>query len=82
MALAVLGIIGVLMLVESRVSARNERRLRAAGAVEPPGDVYRTMQIAYPGCFVAMAVEGLMRGDVASGGLVGGAVVFAFAKAL
>ena len=50
------------MLVEAAISRRNERWLLARGAVEPAGDVYRTMQWAYPGAFVAMALEGAAAG--------------------
>jgi methyltransferase len=70
------------MLVEARVSARHERALRAAGAWEPAGDVYRVMQIAYPACFVAIIVEAwLRRPTMTSIGVAGGAL-FAAAKAL
>src|SRR4029450_9469342 len=50
------------MLAEARRSWRNERTLRALGAIEPPRDVYRAMQIAYPACFVVMAAEAVGRG--------------------
>lgn len=59
--LAVLLIVFGLMLVEGRRSQRNERDLRARGAVEPDGDVYGLMQLAYPGAFAAMAVEAMWR---------------------
>ena len=52
----------LLMLAESRLSARNERRPRARGAVEPDGDVYATMRWAYPAAFVVMACEGALFG--------------------
>jgi methyltransferase len=70
------------MIAEAQRSGRNERRLRALGAIEPPGDVYRVMQIAYPACFVAIAGEGLLRHVPAGPSFVAGAVVFAAAKAL
>ena len=82
MALAWLVPIGVLMLLESRVSLRHERALRARGAREPEEDVYRWMQVAYPGGFVLMVVEGLMRGSASGAQLAGGIAVFAVAKAL
>jgi methyltransferase len=82
MALAWLIPVGVLMLLESRVSLRHERALRARGAREPDGDVYRRMQVAYPGGFVLMAIEGLMRGSASHAQLVMGIAVFAVAKAL
>ena len=41
------------MLFEWWVSMRNERQLRGQGAVEPAGDVYALMQVAYPASFAA-----------------------------
>ena len=52
-----------MMLVEWRISTRNERRLRDAGAIEPIQDVYSTMQWAYPAAFVVMALEGAVFGS-------------------
>lgn len=67
---------------EALLSLANERRLRAQGAVEPPGDVYRTMRWAYPACFVAMAIEGSWRGPASPNGLMIGLAIFGLAKAL
>ena len=67
---------------EAVVAARNDRALRAAGAREPHGDVYRLMQIAYPACFAAMLAEGAWRSvrpDALSGA---GLALFVAAKAL
>src|SRR5687767_76673 len=50
------------MLGELWLSKRNERRLLARRAVEPPDPVYATMQWAYPAAFVAMALEGMLGG--------------------
>ena len=71
------------MLAESRVSARHERALRARGAIEPRGDVYAVMQLAYPGTFLAMILEAVLR-DVGSysTAAIAGVVVFVAAKAL
>jgi methyltransferase len=52
------------MLAELRVSLRHERLLRAAGAIEPPGDVYRAMAVLYPASFVVMALEGAWRSSM------------------
>jgi methyltransferase len=71
-----------LMLGETWLSARNERGLRAQGAVEPPGDVYRAMALAYPGAFVAMFAEGVLRGVTADALFAAGVGVVAVAKAL
>jgi len=70
------------MLFEAGRSRRNEAILRAQGAIEPPGDVYRWMQIAYPGCFVAIVAESALRDQPAGAGAVAGAVIFVVAKAL
>lgn len=70
------------MLLEARFSARNERRLRAGGAIEPAGDVYRAMQVTYPASFLAMIAEGVLRGTGVGALLVAGAIVFAAGKAL
>jgi methyltransferase len=70
------------LLVEALRSRHNERQLRARGAIEPAGDVYRAMQVAYPGMFVAMAIEGLLRGPAPVAGFVSGLVVFLAAKAI
>ncbi len=71
------------MLVEALRAARNERAQRALGGVEPPGDVYRWMQIAYPASFAAMFLEAFVRGTGHGAPLLAaGAVVFTLAKAL
>ena len=62
MIIFVTAIVAIAMLIEAWLSRANERALRAAGAVEPSGDVYAVMQLAYPGCFIAMIVEALWRG--------------------
>jgi methyltransferase len=79
---ALLLIVFVPMALEARLAARNERALRAAGATEPPGDVYRIMQIAYPACFAAMALEGWLRGAHPNLMFAIGAALFAIAKLL
>jgi methyltransferase len=72
----------VAMLGETWLSARHERRLRGRGAVEPSGDVYRLMALAYPGAFVAMLAEGSARGAGGDGWFAVGVGLFAVAKAL
>ena len=76
--LAVLSI----MLVELRLSMRNEQRLRDGGAIEPPRDVYATMRWAYPGAFVAMAVEGAIFGSAPGVSTLVGAALMGASKAL
>ena len=80
-SVALLVILAV-MLVELRISQRHERRMLARGAVAVPDPVYRTMKLAYPGVFVAMAVEGMLR-DTQPGRLtVVGLAVFLCGKGL
>jgi methyltransferase len=74
------------MLLEARRAARNDRRLRDAGAVEPAGDVYRLMVFAYPACFLALIGEAWLR-DTSFDGVQGsrfvaGLALFAAAKGL
>jgi methyltransferase len=68
------------MLVEASVAARNERGQRARGGVEPTGDVYRIMRVAYPAAFAAMIAEGAW--DPAHAWWSTGLAVFVVAKAL
>jgi methyltransferase len=70
------------MIVEAARAARNERAQIARGGVEPSGDVYPIMRIAYPAAFLLMLVEGWVRGAPADGGIAAGLAVFAIAKAL
>lgn len=81
-SLVVAAIVFMPMLIETAISARNERGLRAQGAIEPDGDVYRAMAFAYPAAFVAMIAEGVLRGAGADGWFTGGLEGFAVAKAL
>ncbi len=80
--LAVLVIVFGLMLVEVRRSQRNERELRARGAVEPDRDVYGLMQLAYPGAFAAMAIEAMWREPRLGTLFWSGVAVFGAGKAL
>lgn len=70
------------MIAEAVVAARNDRQLRAAGAVEPRGDVLRIMQVAYPACFLAILGEGAWRAVSADTLFLAGAAIFTGAKAL
>jgi methyltransferase len=72
----------LVMLGEAVLSRVNEAALRKRGAVEPPDDVYRTMQWAYPAAFAAMVVEGAWRGPAPAAVLLGGLAIFGLAKAL
>ena len=68
------------MLAEARLAARNERGQRARGGIEPPGDVYRLMRVAYPAAFAAMIAEGAW--DPTHAWWIAGLALFAAAKAL
>jgi methyltransferase len=70
------------MSAEAVVAAKHDRALRAAGAIEPAGDVYHLMQIAYPASFVLMLAEAVMRSIDADAFFWIGAAVFAAGKAL
>lgn len=70
------------MLLETARAARNERAQRMRGGVEPDGDVYRIMRIAYPAAFLAMIVEGALRGSPEPSTIAAGAALFAVAKTL
>jgi methyltransferase len=75
-------VIFLLMAIEAAIAARHDRALRALGAVEPAGDVYRAMQVAYPGAFLAMLAEGAWRGADPDAFWILGVSVFIAAKAL
>jgi methyltransferase len=70
------------MLFEARRSRRHERALRGAGAIEPAGDVYPVMRVAYPACFSAMAGEAWLRDAPYGRSFAAGAMLFAAAKAV
>jgi methyltransferase len=70
------------MIAEAMLAARNDRALRAAGAVEPRGDVYQLMQVAYPATFLLMLAEGALRSAGPDGIFWTGAAIFAAGKAL
>ena len=70
------------LVVEARRAAHNERAQRARGGVEPAGDVYGAMRVAYPGAFLAMIAEGAIRGAPPPRVILAGVLLFAAAKAL
>lgn len=73
-------LIFVPMLIEAARAARNERTQRARGGIEPRGDVYGIMRIVYPAAFLAMLVEGSVRGTPSTGVVAVGVAVFTSAK--
>lgn len=83
LAFALFALAFVPMLAETARSAVNERALRAAGAVEPSTDVYRTMQAAYPASFLVMTIEAWVRGSGwTAPTAAAGVAIFLAAKAL
>jgi methyltransferase len=70
------------MLVEARRASANERAQLARGGIEPTGDVYKVMRVAYPGAFLAMFVEGALRAAPAPMVVLAGGTLFLAAKAL
>jgi methyltransferase len=80
--LAVSGLVYAWMIAEAVRAARNERAQRARGAIEPDGDVYAVMRVAYPGLFLAMLVEGGLGRAPADAWFGAGFAVFTLAKAL
>ena len=81
---AILALAGALLLMlgETLISRGNEGDLRARGAVEPAGDVYRTMAWAYPLAFVAPAIEGAWLGPLPGWTTLAGVALFGTSKAL
>jgi len=77
-----LTVVFAFMLLEAIRASVNERAQRARGGVEPAGDVYGLMQVAYPASFLLMLAEGAWRGAPPLRFVVAGAALFAAAKAL
>jgi methyltransferase len=77
-----LALVFIPMLIETRRASRNERAQRARGGIEPAGDVYRIMRVAYPGAFLAMILEGATRGTPPPAVFTAGVALFVVAKAL
>jgi methyltransferase len=76
------GLVVPFLLLETWQSRRHEVRLRSRGAFEPPEDVYQAMQVVYPGMFLAMAAEGVLRDAPVSWVTVTGIAIFLVSKAL
>jgi methyltransferase len=70
------------LLLETWRSRRHEGSLRAAGAIEPAGDVYAWMRIVYPGMFVAMTAEGVHSPPASTTLVASGIAVFLAGKLL
>jgi methyltransferase len=68
------------MIVEAARARRNEHLQMARGGVEPATDVYRYMRVVYPAAFLAMVIEGAVRGANPAPAAVAGLLIFAVAK--
>ena len=75
-------LVALYLVSESLISFRNERRLRARGAIEAPDDVWQVMAVTYPLAFAAMFAEGLARGGPSRGVFAAGFAVWVLAKVL
>jgi methyltransferase len=71
-----------LLAIEAQRAAANERRQLARGGIEPPGDVYAIMRVAYPAAFAVMLLEGWLRGSLPGWAVWIGAACFAAGKAI
>lgn len=84
LAISAITVVATLLIMagEALLSSVNEKALRARGAIEPSGDVIDTMRWVYPGAFVAMGIEGALRGPAPANVLMGGLALYGLAKAL
>jgi methyltransferase len=79
---ALLAVVFAAMVIEAAISARHAADLRAMGGVEPADDVYKWMAATYPTSFVAMAIEGMVRGPVPLNVFLAGAALLVASKLL
>jgi methyltransferase len=70
------------MIIEARRASRNERTQRARGGIEPRDDVYKVMRVVYPGAFLAMFAESIVRGAPSATLMTAGVATFVAAKTL
>jgi methyltransferase len=82
MGVAAFTIVVAFLLIEAARAARNERAQFARGGIEPSGDVYKMMRIAYPGAFLAMFAEAFLRDSTRQAVFTTGVLTFGLAKAL
>jgi methyltransferase len=72
----------VFLILEALRSRANERALRARGAIEPPGDVYRAMLVAYPLALLAPFAAAIAHGPATIPVWTVGLAMFLAAKTL
>lgn len=77
-----LALVAAFLAMETVRSRANERALRARGAVEPPGDVYRAMQVVYPAALAAPFAEAALTGPATPAVWLAGVLIFLAAKGL
>jgi methyltransferase len=81
-SLTALVILVAIMLIELRISRSNERWMFERGAVVADDPAFSTMRWAYPAAFVAMAIEGVLRGGASRAGVIAGVVVLVVGKVI
>lgn len=82
LSLVTLAAVLTMMLGELWLSRSNERWMFAHGAVVAADPAYRLMPLAYPGAFVAMAIEGAIVNRPVDAIALAGVVVLIAAKAV
>ena len=77
-----LAVIVPFLIVETIRSGYNERQLRKQGAIEPAGDPWGPIAVIYTGGFIAMALEGIIRGGATQQWMVAGLLLFTLGKVI
>ena len=77
-----LAVIVPFLIVETIRSGYNERQLRKQGAIEPAGDPWGPIAVIYTGGFIAMALEGIIRGGATQRWMVAGLLLFTLGKVI
>src|SRR5262245_11576264 len=80
--LLLLAVVVPFLILEAIRSRINEKYLRRRGAIEAAGDPYAAISFFYVGGFLAMAVEGYLRGGAVRPWLAVGLLIFTLAKLL
>jgi methyltransferase len=75
-------VVAIPLAIEAVRARRNEYAQLRRGGVEPHGDVYKLMRVAYPAAFAAIIGEAAMAGRSVPRTFLAGLIVFGLAKAL
>jgi methyltransferase len=75
-------VVAIPLAIEALRARRNEHTQSARGGLEPHGDVYKLMRVAYPAVFAAMIGEATISGRSVARSILAGMVVFGIAKTL